>query len=73
MNAILTGKRPVRPSRVTDAVWKLMNLCWNDDPYKRPEMAFIALEMGKFADQAELERTKQQKASKASQPLREYS
>ena len=43
--AILSGKRPQRPTRaeLTDGLWKLMNRCWNKDRHNRPLMLEVLL------------------------------
>ena len=43
MMAILEGKRPPRPTHqnFTDGLWALMEVCWNQHPYWRPEMSVV--------------------------------
>lgn len=40
MIKIIKGERPPRPidANLTDDVWELMKMCWDQDPKSRPEM-----------------------------------
>jgi len=42
--AIMTGGRPPRPTHqnCTDELWALVQRCWNQDPYLRPEVSEAA-------------------------------
>ncbi|KAI9009072.1 hypothetical protein DFJ74DRAFT_588905, partial [Hyaloraphidium curvatum] len=33
---ICRGERPQRPYDVPDALWRMMQLCWEPDPARRP-------------------------------------
>ena len=37
---IMQGKRPPRPV-ITDDVWALMEMCWDQEPQSRPEMRTV--------------------------------
>lgn len=41
--AVLNGERPPRPTHATctDVLWDLMERCWEDDPYSRPEVGEV--------------------------------
>jgi len=41
--AIMSGTRPSRPirSEFTDELWSLMQRCWDQDPYLRPEVSEV--------------------------------
>ena len=45
MIAIISGKRPPRPthSTLTDSLWELMNRCWDQDRHNRPRMLEVIL------------------------------
>lgn len=45
MMAIISGRRPPRPehSGLTDGLWDLINLCWEQDQYNRPRMLEVLL------------------------------
>jgi hypothetical protein len=36
--AVLQGQRPERPPRVSDELWKIIELCWTQEPRDRPDM-----------------------------------
>lgn len=36
MLRVLRGRRPERPKDIGDAIWKLVESCWNEDPTARP-------------------------------------
>jgi hypothetical protein len=44
-SAIAQGKRPQRPTHpnFTEKLWTLMQCCWDQDPYLRPEISEILL------------------------------
>ena len=41
--AIMSGKRPPRPTHeaLTDRLWTLMQYCWHQAPYLRPEISNV--------------------------------
>ena len=41
--AIIRGEHPPRPNHpdLTDALWRLMQRCWAQEPHLRPEMAQV--------------------------------
>ena len=41
--AIISGKRPSRPIHpdLTEELWKLIQRCWYQDPYSRPEISEV--------------------------------
>ena len=43
MLAILDEKRPARPAhpQLTNELWKLMKICWDHDPIRRPEISAV--------------------------------
>jgi hypothetical protein len=44
MLAIMRGERPSRPAHsvLTDQLWTLMQRCWDQDPYLRPEAVEVS-------------------------------
>ncbi|KAI8999868.1 kinase-like domain-containing protein, partial [Hyaloraphidium curvatum] len=44
-NVAVKGVRPERPEGVPDAVWSLMERCWDQDPKKRPTFVQVAKEL----------------------------
>ncbi|KAI9015399.1 kinase-like domain-containing protein [Hyaloraphidium curvatum] len=50
-NVAIKGARPVRPANVPDAVWSLIERCWDQDPLRRPEFAQIVSELEKIVGQ----------------------
>ncbi|KAI9029135.1 kinase-like domain-containing protein [Hyaloraphidium curvatum] len=47
-NVAVKGVRPERPDGVPDALWHLMERCWDQDPKKRPAFGEVADELAKI-------------------------
>lgn len=49
MLRIVQGERPPRPKHraIIERVWRLINRCWNEDPYLRPEVSEVLQELQK--------------------------
>ena len=43
MTAIMRGKRPAKPTHLTDDLWELVNRCWDQDRHNRPRMSEVLL------------------------------
>ena len=46
--AVMRGERPPRPDHpeLTDSLWGLMQRCWEQEPYLRPEMSQVLQAFG---------------------------